>query len=119
MKIGELARQTGVSVRMLRYYEEQGLLNPQRRESGYREYSENDVTIVERIAALSEAGLTLGTIRIVLPCISRDNKRFQPCPRVRPALQMELEKIQHKMEILSQSQAALKSYLEELPALAP
>lgn len=40
MRIGELARRTGVSVRALRYYEEQGLLVPARAANGYREYTE-------------------------------------------------------------------------------
>ncbi len=53
MKIGELTQRTGISVRMLRYYEGQGLLNPHRRESGYREYSENDVLTVDRLSTLS------------------------------------------------------------------
>ena len=39
MKIGELAARTGVSIRSLRYYEQQGLLMPVRNENGYREYS--------------------------------------------------------------------------------
>lgn len=39
MKIGELSARTGVSIRSLRYYEQQGLLAPARHENGYREYS--------------------------------------------------------------------------------
>ncbi len=38
MKIGELSRRTGVPTRMLRYYEEQGLLRPERADNGYRSY---------------------------------------------------------------------------------
>ena len=43
MRIGELSRRAGVSQRALRYYEEQGLLRPARRSSGYREYGPEDV----------------------------------------------------------------------------
>lgn len=43
MKIGELGRRAGVSTRTLRYYEEQGLLEPTRLPNGYRSYDEKDV----------------------------------------------------------------------------
>ncbi|GAA5178872.1 hypothetical protein GCM10023322_07070 [Rugosimonospora acidiphila] len=57
MRIGTLARETGVSERLLRYYEEQGLLRPVRLANGYREYDESDVTTVSHIRALLAAGL--------------------------------------------------------------
>ncbi|MGI5520237.1 MerR family DNA-binding transcriptional regulator [Micromonospora sp. CA-259024] len=44
VRIGELSKRSLVPVRMLRYYEERGLLSPQRGTNGYREYSESDVT---------------------------------------------------------------------------
>lgn len=53
MKIGELARRTGVSERMLRFYEEQGLLSPVRTAAGYRLYAEEDVARVAKIRLLS------------------------------------------------------------------
>jgi len=40
MRIGELATRTGVPTRMLRYYEEQGLITPRRLANGYREYDD-------------------------------------------------------------------------------
>jgi hypothetical protein len=40
MRIGELAERTGVPARLLRYYEEQGLLTPARAANGYRDYGE-------------------------------------------------------------------------------
>jgi len=49
VQIGELSARTGASVRMLRYYEEQGLLEPRRTGSGYRTYAESDVDRVARI----------------------------------------------------------------------
>ena len=40
MRIGELAKRTGVATRMLRYYEEQGLISTRRLDNGYRGYDE-------------------------------------------------------------------------------
>ncbi|TDD15156.1 MerR family transcriptional regulator [Kribbella turkmenica] len=47
---------TGVSERLLRYYEDRGLLRPERLPSGYREYAESDVDLVGRIRTLPAAG---------------------------------------------------------------
>lgn len=59
-KVGELARQTGLTVRTLHHYEEIGLLAPARRsESGYRLYSEEDVVRLQQIVSLRQLGLAL------------------------------------------------------------
>jgi DNA-binding transcriptional MerR regulator len=58
MRIGELAARTGVSRRLLRYYEEQGLVTPSRALNGYREYGEAHVDVVRQITGLLDAGLT-------------------------------------------------------------
>jgi DNA-binding transcriptional MerR regulator len=39
LKIGELSKETGASIRSIRYYEQQGLMAPARLQNGYREYS--------------------------------------------------------------------------------
>ncbi|MFB7240283.1 MerR family transcriptional regulator [Streptomyces sp. NPDC056269] len=57
MKIGELSRETGVSVRLLRYYEEQGLLASERTPGGQRTYGSDAPSVVRRIRALLGAGL--------------------------------------------------------------
>jgi DNA-binding transcriptional MerR regulator len=113
MQIGELSRRTGVSVRMLRYYEREHLLQPARRSSGYRVYGEDDVRLVERIRALSAAGLTLATARIVLPCVNDRGQRFQPCKEVRPALEREMQRISEKIAALEKSRQILTDYLGE------
>ncbi|MEU4626062.1 MerR family transcriptional regulator [Actinoplanes sp. NPDC023801] len=69
MRIGELADRAGVSVRALRYYEEQGLLYAQRSGSGQRHYSEPAVDRVQLIQNLYAAGLTSKTIADLLPCV--------------------------------------------------
>jgi DNA-binding transcriptional MerR regulator len=63
VQIGRLSRESGVSVRMLRYYEDQSLLHPKRTLSGYRFYGKADIDTVTRIVLLNKAGLTLESIR--------------------------------------------------------
>lgn len=70
MRIGELAARTGVSVRALRYYEEQQLLDSVRSPGGQRQYPEAAVGRVELIQQLYAAGLSSKTIRTLLPCVS-------------------------------------------------
>jgi DNA-binding transcriptional MerR regulator len=69
MRIGELAERTGVSVRSVRYYEEQGLLNSTRSASGQRHYTEYEVGRVSFIQSLYGAGLSSRTILELLPCV--------------------------------------------------
>ncbi|MFE1237144.1 MerR family transcriptional regulator [Streptomyces tendae] len=67
MRIGELAARTGVSVRALRYYEEQELLVPERSRSGQRHYPESAVDHVILIRELYAAGLSSRTIVELMP----------------------------------------------------
>ena len=65
--IGEVARMSGVSVRMLRYYDEIDLLNPTDRSvSGYRQYEEADLLRLQRILSYRATGLSLAEIREAL-----------------------------------------------------
>jgi DNA-binding transcriptional MerR regulator len=69
MRVGELAARTGVSVRALRYYEEQDLLSAERSPSGQRHYPESAVDRVQLIQQLYAAGLSSRTIVELLPCV--------------------------------------------------
>ncbi|MFC6005361.1 MerR family transcriptional regulator, partial [Streptomonospora nanhaiensis] len=69
MRISELERRTGVSQRLLRYYEEQGLLRPLRLPNGYREYGAADVAAVRHIRAMLAAGLPTAVIGRLLDCV--------------------------------------------------
>ncbi|MER0242920.1 MerR family transcriptional regulator [Streptomyces sp. HSW2009] len=69
MRIGELAARTGVSVRALRYYEEQHLLTSLRSPSGQRQYAEAAIARVALIQCLYAAGLSSKTIHHLLPCM--------------------------------------------------
>ncbi|GAA2821031.1 MerR family transcriptional regulator [Saccharopolyspora taberi] len=69
MRIGELAAATGVSVRALRYYEEQNLLTSCRSRSGQRHYPDSAADRVRLIQELYAAGIPSRKIAELLPCI--------------------------------------------------
>jgi DNA-binding transcriptional MerR regulator len=69
MRIGDLAAETGVSVRSLRYYEEQGMLTATRTASGQRTYGSDAVDRVRLVQQLFAAGLPSRTIVQLLPCV--------------------------------------------------
>ncbi|KIF68254.1 MerR family transcriptional regulator [Streptomyces sp. AcH 505] len=69
MRIGEVADQAGVSVRALRYYEQQDLLQACRSPGGHRHYPDTAVSRVRLIQQLYAAGLPSRVVRDVLPCV--------------------------------------------------
>jgi DNA-binding transcriptional MerR regulator len=69
MRIGELARRTGVTTRALRYYEEQHLLTAERSGSGQRHYTEDAVDRIRLIRQLYAAGLSSKAIAELTPCV--------------------------------------------------
>ncbi|MGH3159778.1 MAG: MerR family transcriptional regulator [Streptosporangiaceae bacterium] len=63
LKVGELARASGLSIRAVRYYDQIGLLTPSRRSpAGHRVYDDTDVRRLYRICLLRRAGLPLAEI---------------------------------------------------------
>jgi DNA-binding transcriptional MerR regulator len=108
MRIGELSRRTGVSVRMLRYYEEQGLLDPARGPSGYREYADGDVQTVKNIRVLLAAGLGTATIAEVLPCVVDEEGYLLPgCPELLQVFHRERDRITGSIQELESARAIL------------
>ncbi|WP_136517345.1 MULTISPECIES: MerR family transcriptional regulator [Cellulomonas] len=69
MRIGEVAAGAGVSVRALRYYEEQGLLTAERSPGGQRRYAPGTVERVRFIQNLYAAGLGSKAVLRILPCM--------------------------------------------------
>ena len=107
MKIGELSRRTKTSVRMLRYYEAEGLLAPTRMDNGYRDYGPMEEEIVRRIQLLGSAGLTLPTIGRFLPCVRSDNPIFKPCADLRRTLAGQMELIERRIDELAKIRTVL------------
>ncbi|MGR6921770.1 MerR family transcriptional regulator [[Actinomadura] parvosata] len=113
MRIGDLARETGVSRRLLRYYEEQGLLRPRRLANGYREYGDADVAAVRHIRTMLAAGLPTAVIARLLACVHDDGDRMVPsaCPGMLASLRRERRRLAETIDRLQTSQQALDTML--------
>ncbi|WP_031525078.1 MerR family transcriptional regulator [Streptomyces sp. NRRL F-5123] len=117
MRIGDLAHETGVSRRLLRYYEEQGLLRPTRLDNGYREYAEADVAMVRHIRAMLAAGLSTAVIGTVVHCVrDKDELRVPPgCPTFIGELRRERARITETISQLEGSRRILDAVLDTAP----
>jgi DNA-binding transcriptional MerR regulator len=105
IRIGQLARQSGIPSTTLRYYEQAGLVPPPRRtESGYRAYSEETLTRLAFIRAAQAVGLTLAEIRDVIAI--RDGGRA-PCRHVRDLVDRRRTEVRAKIRELRQLEADL------------
>ncbi|PSL56458.1 DNA-binding transcriptional MerR regulator [Saccharothrix carnea] len=111
MLIGELAEKTGATVRMLRYYDQQGLLTPQRTDSRYRVYDESDVERVRSVRCLISSGLNVRLARLVLAhAFDQDIELPEDEAGCVPLLNMlndELESIDSRIEQLTRSKEHL------------
>ncbi|MFF2813322.1 MerR family transcriptional regulator [Streptomyces sp. NPDC058000] len=117
LQIGALARRTGTTERLLRYYEEQGLLNPRRTAAGYRVYQEADVAQVRRIRTLLTSGLNTATIAQVLPCLRDDDGRLVPtCPQLVGELHRERARLTGSIEALMASRDLLDEVITAAPS---
>lgn len=107
MRIGELAKRTGVSIRSLRYYEQQNLLSSERRDNGYREYSALAEEQVRTIQFYLSLGISTEQIAGFLNCVMKNKEAF--CSEVLPIYEQKLKEIDDQIQLLSQ----IKSNLED------
>jgi DNA-binding transcriptional MerR regulator len=116
MRIGQLAERTGVSRRLLRYYEEQGLLVPSRALNGYREYGESHVDVVLQIAGLLDAGLPTRIIAQLLPCLDQPQTIYVPfvTPEMIATLRREQGRLSERIEFLTRNRDAIANYLDRV-----
>ncbi|MEW1827804.1 MerR family transcriptional regulator [Streptomyces sp. NPDC088196] len=109
IRIGEVARGAGVSVRAVRYYEQQGLLVAERSPSGQRLYRQDAISLVRFVQQMYAAGLTSRRIAELLPCFDSGHTDAEQ----RAMLRAERERIQAKIDDL---QGAL-DHLDEVIAI--
>ncbi|MER5888600.1 MerR family transcriptional regulator [Streptomyces sp. NPDC001941] len=97
MLIGEVARRSGVSARMLRHYESLGLVRPSGRTgSGYREYADEDIRRIFHVESLRSLGLSLRDIGRAL-----DDPGFAPAALVGDLIRRTRERIAAETELLT------------------
>lgn len=91
LRVGELARASGLSIRAVRYYDQIGLLTPSRRSSaGHRVYDDTDVRRLYRICLLRRTGLALAEIGKALD---------EPGWDLRDAMLSHLELVDHQQAL--------------------
>ena len=116
MRIGELAELVGVNPKTVRYYESIGLLpDPQRRPSGYREYTNDDVDRLGFIRTAQRLGLSLSEISEILAFREQAER---PCDYVLGVLDRQVADLDRRMAEMAQLRReliALKGEADRLP----
>lgn len=123
MRIGELARRTDISTRMLRYYEAQGLITAERDDNGYRSYAESSAGQALQIRGLLDSGLTTEIIRDLMPCLGTGEADRPLTPpylslELAGALAQHLERIQKRIDCLTRNRDAVRDYIQAAGAPA-
>jgi len=111
MRIGEFSARTGVSVRMLRHYEKEGLLHPSRMPSGYRAYTSGDVDRVKEICLLNKAGIPLSAMRPLLGCLRSKPDTALLCEALQSRILAQLTRIDQQITALDESRRLLGALL--------
>ena len=113
MKIGQLARQAGVPIDTVRYYERHGLLpEPTREPSGYRVYQAADVDRLRFVRRAKGLGFTLVEIRELL---ALSDHRDEDMAALRATAAGKLADIDHKLGELTRMRAGLQTLITACP----
>lgn len=102
--IGEFARITNLSIYTLRYYEQENLILPARKENGQRCYSENDIAWIQFIKRLKDTGMPIKEIQTYARLRAIGNptmpQRMTMLAKHRTALQQQIARLQEHLEKL-------------------
>jgi MerR family mercuric resistance operon transcriptional regulator len=106
LSTGQLAKDANVNIETIRYYERRRLLpEPKRRESGYREYSPDDVSRIKFIKRAQALGFTLKEISELL-ALRVDSKTT--CAKVKKQAEAKIANIEEKIRMLKTMKTALR-----------
>lgn len=110
LKIGDFSKLSRVSIRMLRHYDEIGLLKPVEIDSftGYRYYSEEQLTLVGRIIALKDMGFGLAAISEMIQCYDDPEMLERHFCIMQAELEETSEKIAQRIRLLETAKERLR-----------
>jgi len=116
MRIGELSERTGASPRLLRYYEQHGLIAAERSPNGYRDFGEHNVARVGQIRGLLDAGIPVKIIKQILPCLGGPADIYFPDPEPEMLAQLEeqRDRMTRKAECVLKNRDAIADYLDRV-----
>ncbi len=102
--IGEFSKLTGLGIHTLRYYEQEGLIAPERNSGNRRCYSDKDLTWIEFIKRLKDTGMPIKEIRHYAKLRSDGNstlsERMEMLMQHREALNKQIAQLQaHKLKL--------------------
>jgi MerR family copper efflux transcriptional regulator len=112
LSVGALARETGASVRSIRYYDEHGLLTSIRTSNGYRAFPRDAVTQVRQIQRMIATGFSLAEIRAFPDCM-RMIEGARSCTETTAAQRKRLASIERQIADLERRRARLLKTLAE------
>jgi DNA-binding transcriptional MerR regulator len=111
MRVGELARRTGTTVRALRYYEAVGLVVPRRLGNGYREYEPIAVRLVQQIRELSALGLSVEETRPFVESLA-GGQDADVCPAAVATYRSAIDGLQERIGRLTAQRDGLHERLD-------
>lgn len=100
-KIGEVAKQLGVTVRALRFYEEEGLITAQRTPKGTRYYSDEDIARFRGIIRLADSGVPLSLIKKLITIRTRHGTGAESSRAVEKIIDELILRVKSQITILS------------------
>lgn len=110
MNIGDVARQSGVPPKTIRYYEEIGLIRPNRSENGYRAFTENHVHKLAFLGRARALGFTIEDCRTLLALYEDENRESV---QVKTVAEDHLRQIEEKIEKLQSMRTTLTELVEK------
>jgi len=116
MKIGELSKRTGVSIRSIRHYEKKNLIYSKRLDNGYRVFDDSTVKDIKTIQLYLSLGLNTDQIKEILEC-SRQNPQYngyEACEDLLETYKKKYNEVLNQLKSLSELERKLFENIQAL-----